>query len=276
MSLLDLLDIKKTAENGEMTTKFYNACKKYGFNNFSFEVLEFTEKDKLNEKEIYYIEQYKTNITEFGYNMTKGGDGLDEGQFRLKNILTNKQFIGDKNMISDIIKPATVGYITAKCTLTNKYIFVTKEEFYTNINLVGSMKDTVTVRNLLTNKYERVSVDEYKSSANLVGTTTGMVSVFNILTEEKVYISKDKYKNNKNIKYIKHLRPWHAPKVKSSKNSLFAWSQANKIKNMLDIGLNTYEIQKYYSAKIEYIVIMLKTKNWDPLIDEKWVKDFKH
>ena len=54
--------------------KIYNAIKKYGKENFYIEIL---EKDipleKLNEKEIEYIEKYNSFC--LGYNSTKGGDG---------------------------------------------------------------------------------------------------------------------------------------------------------------------------------------------------------
>lgn len=54
--------------------KLYRAFRKYGFDSFSFEVLEesgdFTQQD-LNEKEVYYISYY--NSYEKGYNMNYGG-----------------------------------------------------------------------------------------------------------------------------------------------------------------------------------------------------------
>lgn len=42
-----------------------------GINNFSFEVLEKVEKDKLNEREKYWIDFYQTQS--YGYNQNKGG-----------------------------------------------------------------------------------------------------------------------------------------------------------------------------------------------------------
>lgn len=39
--------------------------------NFTFEVLEKVEKDKLNEREAYWIDYYQTNI--YGLNSKKGG-----------------------------------------------------------------------------------------------------------------------------------------------------------------------------------------------------------
>lgn len=52
---------------------FHNAIKKYGAENFSLEVLEECDLDKLNSREIFYIAKY--NTFENGYNLTIGGDG---------------------------------------------------------------------------------------------------------------------------------------------------------------------------------------------------------
>ena len=50
----------------------YNAMRKYGLNNFSFEVLEETSEEELDDKEKYWIEYY--NSYETGYNNTRGGE----------------------------------------------------------------------------------------------------------------------------------------------------------------------------------------------------------
>lgn len=50
------------------------AMKKYSVENFSFYVLEECEKEKLNEREAFYIKLYHSIDTEFGYNKTSGGD----------------------------------------------------------------------------------------------------------------------------------------------------------------------------------------------------------
>lgn len=51
---------------------FYNAIRKYGWDNFKFEIIDSdaTSVDHLKELEIWYIEHLKPK-----YNMTKGGDG---------------------------------------------------------------------------------------------------------------------------------------------------------------------------------------------------------
>lgn len=56
----------------------YCAFRKYGFENFKFEVIEECSTDKLDEKEIYYIEKYNTFTlwkNSNGYNQTIGGSG---------------------------------------------------------------------------------------------------------------------------------------------------------------------------------------------------------
>lgn len=58
---------------------FYCAIRKYGIENFSFEVLEECTAEELDEKEKYWIKYYNTYIgwkNCQGYNMTIGGQGL--------------------------------------------------------------------------------------------------------------------------------------------------------------------------------------------------------
>lgn len=49
------------------------AWNKYGIENFKFYVLEYCSIDKLNEKEIYYIDYYDTLNRDKGYNLKSGG-----------------------------------------------------------------------------------------------------------------------------------------------------------------------------------------------------------
>jgi group I intron endonuclease len=52
-----------------------NAWNKYGENNFDFSVLELINEEFIDSKEIFYIEFYKTNNPQYGYNKTIGGEG---------------------------------------------------------------------------------------------------------------------------------------------------------------------------------------------------------
>lgn len=60
--------IGKCIEN----TYFHLMVKKYGFDNFNFEIIEECKKEELNEKEMFYISYYNT-LYPNGYNLTAGG-----------------------------------------------------------------------------------------------------------------------------------------------------------------------------------------------------------
>lgn len=71
----------KNARNGKIN-HFYTAIRKYGVENIEWLIIEeYENEDKIElkkilcEREIYWIERDKTYLEEFGYNMTKGGDG---------------------------------------------------------------------------------------------------------------------------------------------------------------------------------------------------------
>ena len=55
----------------DMDKVLYKAMRKYGIENFSFEVIEECEATKLNDREIYWIEYYNSYYE--GYNSDKGG-----------------------------------------------------------------------------------------------------------------------------------------------------------------------------------------------------------
>jgi len=63
--------IKASLAHGVSTNRLYQTMQKSGQFNFTFEVLEQVPRDKLNEREVYWIDFYKTK--EFGLNSTKGG-----------------------------------------------------------------------------------------------------------------------------------------------------------------------------------------------------------
>lgn len=53
----------------------HKAIRKYGIENFSFEIMEVCEPCKLDEEEIYFIKMFGS-FGEDGYNLTPGGDGI--------------------------------------------------------------------------------------------------------------------------------------------------------------------------------------------------------
>lgn len=63
--------IKSALSYGKATNRLYQTMQKSGIHNFTFEILEEVPRDKLNERETYWIDFYKTK--EFGLNSTRGG-----------------------------------------------------------------------------------------------------------------------------------------------------------------------------------------------------------
>lgn len=99
----------------------YQAIRKYGKENFSWEIIEECSKEELDNKEIYWINYY--NSYKNGYNQTTGGEGTHGNGIKitkeqvnkirdlLKNTnLTNKE-IGDKYNVSEtLISAINTGY----------------------------------------------------------------------------------------------------------------------------------------------------------------------
>lgn len=67
---------KRPRKEYQKRVPLYNAMRKYGLDNFSFEILEECHQDLLKKREIYWID--KLNTYHNGYNATLGGD-LPEG-----------------------------------------------------------------------------------------------------------------------------------------------------------------------------------------------------
>lgn len=56
---------------------FHNAVRKYGYENFQREILEFCEREELDKREEFWIRELNSTNIEIGYNMTKGGSGFN-------------------------------------------------------------------------------------------------------------------------------------------------------------------------------------------------------
>ena len=96
----------------ESDSYFHRAIRKYGLENFSFEILEECPKEQLNEKEQFYVAKYHSNQENFGYNLTEGGDSVGERAkklsdeelqnviYDLKNTLLSQAEIGQKYHIA--------------------------------------------------------------------------------------------------------------------------------------------------------------------------------
>lgn len=71
---------------------FLRAIEKYGFDSFTVEILEVCKtKNKLDDREKFYIRKYKSSNPNYGYNKTRGGDGVvHTREIKTKSIATRK------------------------------------------------------------------------------------------------------------------------------------------------------------------------------------------
>jgi len=79
-------------------TKIYYSLKKYGWENHKFEILCQCSESELNNLEKYYIELYQSFNSEYGLNLTSGGEGCicsNETKEKLR-LLTTKRNTGRK------------------------------------------------------------------------------------------------------------------------------------------------------------------------------------
>lgn len=67
----------KNHKSSKVDKPLYRAFKKYGIENFTFEILEQCKREELNEKEIKYIEIYNSTTDGNGYNLEHGGEFKD-------------------------------------------------------------------------------------------------------------------------------------------------------------------------------------------------------
>ena len=100
---------------------FYYAIKKYGWNNFTHEILEKNlTQEKACEREKYYIDLYNSKNSSYGYNRTNGGENARIGSdnFRARKIL-QCELNGDIIREWDCITDAANHLKIAKTTINN-------------------------------------------------------------------------------------------------------------------------------------------------------------
>lgn len=85
---------KRPRKSYQLRVPLYRAMRKYGIENFTFEVIEKCSPNELKEREIYWIKELQTY--EKGYNATRGGD-LPQG-----HILKGEKHGMSKLTVSDV------------------------------------------------------------------------------------------------------------------------------------------------------------------------------
>lgn len=77
----------------DSNTYFYNAIRKYGWDNFVWRVLDIGIPEELSYLEQLYIEMFGSSFEALGYNTTEGGDGVilnERGRLKIKQSHLNR------------------------------------------------------------------------------------------------------------------------------------------------------------------------------------------
>lgn len=121
------------AEQKRLHTHLAQAIRRYGRNNFKFEIIEEVQPQKINEREKYWIAFYQSTNPSIGYNMTNGGEDTNTYAYK-----TNDEMAVIKSKIAATKRGSLNPHATAvKClnTLTNQeYHFSTVKAAQTFLN----------------------------------------------------------------------------------------------------------------------------------------------
>lgn len=98
----------------------YRAMRKYGIENFSFEIIEECQSEELNKREKYWIDFY--NSYKQGYNMTLGGEGNLKIDYNQVLNLWKQGFSAGEISNALNINPSTLTYILKYLNIPSKEI----------------------------------------------------------------------------------------------------------------------------------------------------------
>ena len=124
---------------------FWNAIQKYGWDNFKHEILEDNlTKEEAFLKEKYYIDMFKSNQREYGYNVTSGGDGCrDTGNpvvqllnGEIVNVFSSLQEASEKLQMSH----GAIGNYVMDGQIHGRYLLkiITYDQYLSLKNIVSS------------------------------------------------------------------------------------------------------------------------------------------
>lgn len=117
-----------------------NAFRKYGLENFTYEVIEeVNNREEANKREIYWIEKLKSHISQGGYNITKGGDSHNGQKVPWEELLKKGKVFTPEEII-DIQNQLIAGALYKD--LMEQYAPRLKRTFLSNLNHGANYKNS--------------------------------------------------------------------------------------------------------------------------------------
>lgn len=219
----------------------YRAFRKYGIENFSFEVIEKCSENELDEKEKFYIAEYDSFLGD-GYNMTLGGQGVIypmTEEYRIKQSRNSggepiiqlsldgeyiKEFFStaEAERVLNIPHENIIKVLNGDYKSTGNYIFVRKALYDpAKIYRCQRVKDARPVKQY---SLEGIFIREYKNEIE-ASKLTGICNV----SISAVCCHKGKHKTAGGFQWvfvgdeqsIRPIKPWEKPVDQYDKNGVF-------------------------------------------------------
>ena len=110
---------RRLNKNEHYNLYLQRAWNKYGQDNFKFYILKLCKENQLDDLEVYYIDLFNANCSDYGYNETSGGEGVrgyhlsDDQRRHISEIKKGKKIPDDtrKKISEALTKRITDGYM---------------------------------------------------------------------------------------------------------------------------------------------------------------------
>lgn len=181
----------KNPKNSSYNSKFYQALRKYGWENFAVIVLNICKKEQLNEQEIYYIQKYDTFKN--GYNSTLGGQNWTPNIHSTEVEQKRKNTREKNNSLKSENHP--------RAKLTNEEVRIIRGRYINGETVSDIYKD---YENLYNNKetFKRIVLGYTYKEAGNIPNSESIRHTNSKLTADQVRSIRNEYKKGK-ISYDK-------------------------------------------------------------------------
>lgn len=237
---------KKSASAG--MTPFARAIKKYGWENFSKEVIDTAiSQEEANDKEQYWIEYYKCSISTYGkncgYNITIGGAGIQQisqiEQEEMLKLWNNKKTITQISQILERDRHA-VSHILHNQGISTEEIFERQKYPFHNVYVFNLKKELIKVFSSFAETVEKNDINE-KQIQKVINHHLASTHELIFLYEEDI---------DRLDEHIQRHKSQHRGKIKSTNmltNEVKVYNTISDAQNKT--GIDRHTIRRYIRNK---------------------------
>lgn len=247
---------------------FYLAIRKYGWENIEWSIIDSAKNyEDLNEKEIYWINYYKTYVNfenSNGYNMTLGGDdGSSPGKFMTQNEINYilQKFMETGN-ISEISKELSCSY-----NLIRKII---QGEIRTDLTGFSDLEFYKKYRKI-SQKYTREDVELIIKLSKEGKTTKYIEDNFNIPQKYSQDVLSGRVQTE--FSGLKHITREERQYYNPVNSKMTKEEVLEIVREHNELGMNTVQIGKKHNLNSARVSEILTGKTWSKVTGIVYKKD---